>query len=74
MPTSDDQPMTDNRIWQHRDSLALGVVVALAVSMRLYRLGDQGLFLDEAWSWAVSQLPVGDLLRMSLTDRLLHSS
>jgi mannosyltransferase len=71
MPTSDDQPMTDNRIWQHRDSLALGVVVALAVGLRLYRLGDQGLFLDEAWSWAVSQLPVDDLLRMSLYDRQL---
>jgi mannosyltransferase len=50
-------------------SLALGAVVAPAVGLRLYRLGDQGLFLDEAWSWAVSQLPVSELLRVSLTDQ-----
>ena len=52
-----------------KHALALGPVVALAVGLRLYRQGDQGLFLDEAWSWAVSQLPLGDLLRMSLYDR-----
>jgi mannosyltransferase len=70
MQRSDDQPMRDNRIWQHRSSLVIGAVIALDAGLRLYRLGDQGLFLDEAWSWAVSQLPVADLFRMSLTDRL----
>lgn len=56
--------------WRNKHALALGAVVALAVGLRLYRLGDQGLFLNEAWSWAASQLAVGDLPRLSLYDRM----
>ena len=33
------------------------LIFLLAFALRAYHLGAQSLFLDEAWSWAASQLP-----------------
>ncbi len=43
-------------------------VFLLGIALRIYRLGFQGLFLDEAWSWAVAQLPTTQILQLSLRD------
>ena len=40
---------TDVREW-----LALSVVLLIGLALRLYRLGEQSLFFDEAWSWAAA--------------------
>ncbi len=35
---------------------------AIAISLRLYKLGAQALFFDEAHSWLTSQYPLSDLI------------
>jgi hypothetical protein len=44
------------------------VVIGFGTLLRLLYLGNQGLFIDEAWSWAVTQLSVLDILKLSLYD------
>jgi hypothetical protein len=51
-----------------RWTLALGGVLALASFLRLFRLGRQALFLDEAWSWMVSRMSVSQILQLPLAD------
>lgn len=40
----------------------VGVVLLLAVGLRLYRLGARNLWFDEAWSWYISQQPIRFIL------------
>ena len=41
--------------------LFLGIYI-LAIFLRTYRLGSQGLFFDEAHAWLTSQYPLNDLV------------
>ncbi|RMH36364.1 MAG: hypothetical protein D6694_13960 [Gammaproteobacteria bacterium] len=43
-------------------------VFLMALVLRVYHLGSQGLFLDEAWSWDAARLPLGDLFKLPLHD------
>jgi len=43
-------------------------VWGIALLLRLYRLGAQGLFLDEAWSWDVTRLPAREILLLPRFD------
>ncbi len=43
-------------------------ILVAALLLRLHRLGAQGLFLDEAWSWDVTRLPVRDILLLPRFD------
>ena len=47
---------------------ALGVVLALGILLRSLFLGRQGLFFDEAWSWAAARLSLPDLVSLTLSD------
>jgi len=42
--------------------LLLLIIYILAAFLRVYRLGVQGLFFDEAHSWLTSQYPISDLV------------
>lgn len=54
---------------KHKQIAGTSVVIFVAAALlRSLWLGRQGLFLDEAWSWAVAQLPLPDILRLSLRD------
>ncbi len=44
------------------------LIFMLALLLRVYRLGVQSLFLDEAWSWVVSQLPLSGIFGMLTHD------
>jgi uncharacterized membrane protein len=46
-------------------------VLLVGTSVRLFQLGNQGLFLDEAWSWANSQLTFTEILRLPLREPIL---
>jgi hypothetical protein len=43
-------------------------MVCIAAGLRLFRLGAQGLFLDEAWSWATAHLPITGILEQLQAD------
>ncbi len=45
-----------------------GAVFIIGMALRLLRLGKQPLFLDEAWSWAVTLLPPARILQLSSYD------
>lgn len=49
-------------------NLALVAVLGLGATLRLLHLGHQGLFLDEAWSWAVAQLSPMQIVALSFHD------
>ncbi len=51
-----------------RRFLIIGAMLLISVWLRFADLGKQGLFLDEAWSWAAARLSWSDLLRLSLSD------
>ena len=55
--------MNRNKAW-----IGIVVVFLLGVLLRFLDLGQQGLFLDEAWSWATAQLPPAQILQSSLRD------
>jgi uncharacterized membrane protein len=48
--------------------LPLIPVLVLALALRLFHLGKQALFSDEAWSWAASLLSPGQMLDLSEID------
>jgi len=48
--------------------LWLGFIFLIAAGARFVYLNRQALFLDEAWSWAASQLTVPEILRLPLHD------
>lgn len=52
----------------NKNDLFLGMIIFLVGGLRLFQLGKQGLFLDEAWSWAAAQLPLGTLVQLSFQD------
>ncbi len=52
----------------HRANLGLAIVLVLGALLRLLRLGHQGLFLDEAWSWAAAQLSPLQIVVLSFHD------
>jgi uncharacterized membrane protein len=51
-----------------RRFLTLGTILLVSVWLRFADLGKQGLFFDEAWSWAATRLRWPALLRLSLSD------
>jgi len=51
-----------------RDAPRVCVVFLGGTLLRLLHLGYQGLFLDEAWSWAAAQLSPTQILSLSLRD------
>jgi len=55
-----------------KEWLALTVVMLIGLALRLFHLSHQGLFIDEAWVWAVAKLPWRDLLSLSLPEPILH--
>jgi mannosyltransferase len=48
--------------------LWLGLIFLIAAGTRFVYLNRQALFLDEAWSWAASQLTVAEILGLPLHD------
>jgi hypothetical protein len=48
--------------------LWLGFIFLIATGARFLYLNRQALFLDEAWSWAASQLTIAEILRLPLHD------
>lgn len=60
-----DQVRTSNRLADlpRRHLLLLALVLLLGLSLRLVRLGDQGLFVDEAYSWATTRLTYLEILQ-----------
>jgi hypothetical protein len=48
--------------------LWLGFIFLIAAGARFLYLNRQALFLDEAWSWAASQLTIAEILRLPLQD------
>lgn len=46
---------------QHREHLSLLAVVLLAGLLRLFSLGRESLWLDEATTWFVAQKPLGEI-------------
>jgi len=54
------------RLW-NGDIWGLGLILLAGIGLRFFRLGHQGLFFDEAWSWAVSRLSPMEILRVSST-------
>jgi mannosyltransferase len=62
--------VTVRRRWPAAGGYAgLALVFALAAVLRGLRLGDQSLFFDEVWSWAVARLPLARLPEVMVTDR-----
>lgn len=59
---------THQIIERHRDWLSLGLIVLVGLALRLYRLGAQSLWLDEAFSWLVASQPVGRGLNLALIN------
>ncbi len=57
-----------NMVSPSKDVWALGLVFIIGAGLRLFNIGEQGLFLDEAWSWAVSKMHPGEILQLSLQD------
>ncbi len=49
-------------------AVAAFLVVGIAAGLRLFHLGSQGLFLDEAWSWATTLLPISGILDQMQVD------
>jgi uncharacterized membrane protein len=48
--------------------VSLGFILSLGIGLRLLRLGHQGLFLDEAWSWVVTNLSFKGIAELSFRD------
>ncbi|MCI0520162.1 MAG: glycosyltransferase family 39 protein [Chloroflexi bacterium] len=53
---------------KYKYEIAAALILAGAAALRLANLGEQGLFLDEAWSWAAAQLPLGRLWQLAAND------
>jgi len=66
------------RIHRYRTALIGGSIIALAAGLRLYRLGAESLWYDEAFSVSLAQWPLDALLRivdigLRSTDRNLYN-
>ena len=48
--------------------LIISAILSIAIWLRFADLGKQGLFLDEAWSWAATHLNFPGLLQLSFSD------
>lgn len=48
--------------------LSFFVILLIGSLLRLFHLGTQGLFFDEAWSWSVTQLSVIEILTLPTKD------
>jgi len=48
--------------------MTLVSVVLIAAVLRFFHLGKQSLFLDEAWSWMASKMPVTGILHLMQID------
>lgn len=44
------------------------LIFGLGAVLRFFNLGRQGLFFDEAWSWAVAELPLVEIIKFSFYD------
>jgi hypothetical protein len=53
---------------QGKTLLLAALIFVLAAALRLAKLGAQGLFYDEVWSWAAAQLPLGRLGQLAAND------
>jgi mannosyltransferase len=51
-----------------RDSLWLGSIVLVGLALRLYHLGTQSLWIDEAFSSLIASLPLTEGLERALVD------
>jgi uncharacterized membrane protein len=49
-------------------TVVLAAVLVFGLLLRILYLGQQGLFLDEAWSWAAAHHSLQDLVRLTLSD------
>jgi hypothetical protein len=57
-----------SRVRDYRRFLVIGVILLASAGLRLADLGRQGLFIDEAWSWAASRLSLTGLYHLTLSD------
>jgi uncharacterized membrane protein len=59
------EPTTAARI---STAAALAAIVAAAVALRAWRLGERSLWFDEAFSWRLASFPWGEMLRRTTLD------
>src|SRR5262245_5808329 len=50
------------------DWLVLGVILAMSVGVRSYRLSDRSLWLDEAFTWRLIQFPWREMMSRIALD------
>ena len=46
----------------------LGVLLVLGIAMRFYRLGSQGIWLDESITWGFARFPTGETIAAAFLD------
>jgi uncharacterized membrane protein len=51
-----------------QQTFGTGAILLFAAGLRIFSLGKQSLFLDEAWSWAASRLSFFEMLRLSVSE------
>jgi|GEM_PF-2073875 len=56
------------RLALHPGDVWLGVFLLLAVAIRFYRLGQQGIWLDESITWGFARFPTGELIAAAFRD------
>lgn len=64
---SEKQPVESTSVSRWHLLLLLFVLL-LSLGLRLYRIGDQGLFSDEAKSWAMTRLSFVEIVQISPTQ------
>lgn len=65
LSTSRDQP--SGRFLDLGDIL-LGMLLLLGIALRFYRLGSQGIWLDESITWGFARFPTGETIAAAFLD------
>ena len=50
-------------------ALAVAVLGAVALGLRLWQIGDKSIWLDEAWSWRAARLSLPDMVDWTAQDK-----
>ena len=52
----------------HPGDILLGVLLLLGIALRFYRLGSQGIWLDESITWGFARFPIGETIAAAFLD------
>lgn len=52
----------------HSGDVLLGALLLLGIALRFYRLGSQGIWLDESITWGFARFPTGETIAAAFLD------